>query len=341
MREPILMEPLPRVTASRPCPITGSSESCVVTETDRHSKPLRNIVNCQSALVYVDPIPIEDLRNFYTQEYRKEYKASPAPSKRRVLRAGRSALTRFRRIQPHLSARTSPRSLDVGASSGEFVCLLTEAGFAAKGCEPNESFARFARETLKVDVVQGMVADLALEPSSLDLITLFHVVEHLEDPVATLRQFRGALKPDGLLVVEVPNILSANMGFRHKWHKGHLFGFSRQTLAACAQLAGFTVLEIDATGQDHNVWIVCKPSRESALAQEALARQTVHGHFDAAVRALRENASARYLLQVRPWVAAARRTTRSVAELRAFALGNPRDMLRALYRQGLALQSVQ
>jgi hypothetical protein len=72
-----------------------------------------------------------------------------------------------------------------------------------------------------------------------------------------------------------------------------------------------------------------------------MARQTVRGHFEDAVRALRANAGERYLLQLRPWTAAAVRTTRTVAELRAFALGNPRQMLRSLYRHGLALQSSQ
>ena len=56
-----------------------------------------------------------------------------------------------------------------------------------------------------------------------DLITIFHVLEHLENPVRDLSCLAGFLKPDGKLVIEVPNILYPDMAFSHKWHPGHLF----------------------------------------------------------------------------------------------------------------------
>lgn len=338
MSEAILSEPLERVQTERACPISGTHDACVVSVRARDGSPLRNVISCDSGLVFVDPPPISNLTAFYAHEYRREYKASPEPATRRVLRAGRASLARMQRLWRHVAARRGQpgglRTLDVGASSGEFVLLMQQMGCVAMGCEPNESFARFAREKLRANVQTGMLADVPLEPASYDLITLFHVVEHMDDPRGSLERFRQLLRPGGTLVIEVPNILSMNMGFAHKWHKGHLFGYSRHTLATMAQRSGYRVLELGATGDDHNVWIVCTP-QEGAPDPTAGAAdgglEAGRAHFDEAVRALRANARAPYALSKRTWTAAGARLARTIAELGTLGVRDPRAMLLKLY----------
>ncbi len=337
MPEAILAEPLERVQATRPCPISGTTEACVVSTRARDGSPLRNVVNCASGLVYVDPVPIEDLSAFYARDYRAEYKASAEPSPRRVLRAGHASLARFRRLWPHVERvhgkpSAELKCLDVGASSGEFGYLLASLGCTVTGCEPNEAFGRFARERLGVNVVTGMLADVKLDPGGYDLITLFHVVEHMDDPVGSLAMFRGMLRKRGVLVIEVPNILSANMGFAHKWHKGHLFGYSRETLATLAERGGFEVLELGSTGDDHNVWIVCRARGSGARSpHEPQSARANAEHFQSAVRALRANAGGRYWTRGRTWFAAVARLVRTISELRALAVRDPKVLLRGVY----------
>ena len=72
----------------------------------------------------------------------------------------------------------------------------------------------------------------------LDLVTLFQVLEHLSDPVEDIRSMSEFLKPDGLFVIEVPDILFPGMRIDHKWHDGHLYGFDWLTLEAVAAKAG-------------------------------------------------------------------------------------------------------
>ena len=110
------------VDAHRPCPISGSRKALVITEKDRHKKPLRNVINKESGLIYVDPVPFENTEEFYKTEYRKSYKGVHLPKAKHVYRAGKVALNRFSRIEPLIT--DSSVCLDAGSSSGEFVYLL-------------------------------------------------------------------------------------------------------------------------------------------------------------------------------------------------------------------------
>ena len=57
---------------------------------------------------------------------------------------------------------------------------------------------------------------------------MFHVLEHLENPVRDLRHLAESLRIGGKMVIEVPNILYPNMAFSNKWHPGHLFLHKRE-----------------------------------------------------------------------------------------------------------------
>jgi hypothetical protein len=62
----------------------------------------------------------------------------------------------------------------------------------------------FARQTFEVPMLLGPVEDQAIAPASLDVIALMDVLEHLSDPVSTMRHCLGLLKPDGVIVIQTP-----------------------------------------------------------------------------------------------------------------------------------------
>ena len=73
--------------------------------------------------------------------------------------------------------------------------------------EPNDGYARFASEVLGLPVTHGFYQNVRIKPESQqDIVTAFHVVEHLESPYDALMQVRGWLQPSGQLMVEVPNV---------------------------------------------------------------------------------------------------------------------------------------
>jgi 2-polyprenyl-3-methyl-5-hydroxy-6-metoxy-1,4-benzoquinol methylase len=94
--------------------------------------------------------------------------------------------------------------LEIGSAHGGFVAMLRWAGFDAMGLELSPWVVEFARGTFGVPILLGPVEDHEIEPSSLDLIVLTDVLEHLPDPVGTMRHCLSLLKPDGILIIQTP-----------------------------------------------------------------------------------------------------------------------------------------
>jgi 2-polyprenyl-3-methyl-5-hydroxy-6-metoxy-1,4-benzoquinol methylase len=239
------------VTTSRPCPISNSNVAWVVCDHDRHGKKLRNVLSANSGLIFVDPVPFENTEEFYKSEYRKSYKGVHQPKPKHVYRAGKIALQRYSRLSGLLPP--SANCLDAGSSSGEFVYLLKSRNHDAQGVEANIPYAEYSQSELKIRVSISPFSEFKTE-ERFDLITMFHVLEHLEYPIRDLSHFGNLLKPGGYFVIEVPNILYPDMAFSHKWHPGHLFSFSAQTLSLLMQKAGFKTISCSPIGDGGNLW---------------------------------------------------------------------------------------
>lgn len=97
------------------------------------------------------------------------------------------------------------RWLDFGCGLGGMLDeLATEAAYAA-GLEPNQD-----RASIVSAKGHQVVTNLdELEDASLDIVTMFHVLEHLDDPVGVLKELRRVLRPGGGLIVEVPHARDA------------------------------------------------------------------------------------------------------------------------------------
>lgn len=126
------------------------------------------------------------------------------------------------------------RLLDVGCALGDFVAAARDAGWDAEGVEIS-AFAAAEARSRGLTVRTGTLEQLRLPQASYDVVTLYDVIEHLEDPLATLREIRRILKPDGLLHLVTPNVggLQARLLGRHWYHYKpgeHLVYFSPATL---------------------------------------------------------------------------------------------------------------
>lgn len=248
------------VNTGRACPISGSKQAYLVSEKDRHGQPLRNVISKESGLIFVDPVPFENTEEFYKTEYRKSYKGVHCPKPKHVYRAGGNALQRYERIKPLLSEHAN--TLDAGSSSGEFVYLMKSRGFHAQGVEANQPYAKYSQKELGIDVSVQPFSEYRTE-EEFDLISMFHVLEHLEHPIRDLTHLSKSLKTDGMFIIEVPNILYPNMAFQNKWHPGHLFSFSQETLSALGEAVGLKVIECTPIGDGGNLWAVFRKCQET------------------------------------------------------------------------------
>jgi SAM-dependent methyltransferase len=137
--------------------------------------------------------------------------------------------------------------LDVGCGGGLFPRLLRERGFQAIGLDSSPEAAAVAWRGNGVPVLCGDLAQAPLGDGSCAGITMFHVLEHVYNPRAYLDSARILLKPNGRLIVQVPN--AACWQFRllgSRWNgldaPRHLTDFRARDLEALLAAAGFQVL---------------------------------------------------------------------------------------------------
>ena len=152
----------------------------------------------------------------------------------------------------------SGRLLDVGCGTGYFANLARDAGFEVTGTDVAKSAVEFASKNFRLRVHYGDMAELKLEPRTFDIITLCNVLEHMLDPVETMRACYNVLENNGIIYLETPNAellrLSAHnrllLRLRERlrgdsslipWE--HLNYFSPKTLKSLLKNTGFKIVK--------------------------------------------------------------------------------------------------
>lgn len=157
--------------------------------------------------------------------------------------------TRFR-LKTRLFRRMGPgdgRSLlDVGSGRGEILAELSRMAWDVVGLEPSPQAAEYASRQLGVPTIAGTLASAGdrLEPGSFDVVLFHHSLEHVVDPVGDLERAATLLKPDGRVMIAVPNFGSrAARGRGRDWwaldlprHRTH---FTSAGLTRALAKAGF------------------------------------------------------------------------------------------------------
>lgn len=145
--------------------------------------------------------------------------------------------------------KTAGRLLDVGCATGAFLLAMQRQGsWQVQGVELNEPVARAAREQHQLDIFAGTLEQAAFPTAYFDAVTLWDVLEHLHEPVLALREIERILKPDGILVIRVPNLASWDAAlFKTNWigfdAPRHLYVFTPTTLTAALQAAHLAVVD--------------------------------------------------------------------------------------------------
>ena len=147
---------------------------------------------------------------------------------------------RLRAIEGRLGRRG--RLLDIGAALGDLVLEATAAGWDAVGVELSAYAASRARER-GARVRTGTIEEAAYRDAAFDVVTVHDSLEHLTDPIGTLREVRRVLRPGGLVHLVTPNVggLQARL-FGRRWYHykpgEHLFYFAPETLRRSVERAG-------------------------------------------------------------------------------------------------------
>ena len=205
--------------------------------------------------VFQHPIPESArLASFYPEEYWwSDAGGKGSPITRLLHRLERSyrefvASDHVRFLERCARGRDSSRRrlLDIGFGSGTFLQLASRRGFAVHGMDISETAVRLVRERSGLDVRQGDIGSDSWAGLRFDFVTMFHVLEHLPDPARGIEYAASLLKPDGSIIVQVPNIASLQartLGLR--WYgfdvPRHVVNFSPRALRLLLDRAGLEI----------------------------------------------------------------------------------------------------
>ncbi len=231
----------------RPCPLCRSTEArfnCRVGEVD--------IFRCtRCSFLYRPQIP-NDLKTLYDETYYRnkgKEEAQWAGSGDYIADQERLLKTFDEHIADIERRKKPARLLDVGCAAGFLLEAARRRGWQVVGLDISDFAAKYARETFHLNVRIGTVEKIVFLPGEFDVVTAFEYIEHVEDPIATLKSIRPWIKESGLLVLTTPNAGSWQAkhhpdqfdGFR-EWR--HLAYFSRKTMTKLLRLSGFEPVSI-------------------------------------------------------------------------------------------------
>lgn len=224
------------------------------------------IVRCHDCgLCFTNPRPTqESIGVFYPAEYRphvRSRKVKPAANRWRRFLSWRHGKDWQREGLPWLG---QGRLLDFGCGAGTFLHRMHRQGWHVTGLDVSERVARNVGSELGLPVVVGSLPHAELAEQSFDVITMWHALEHVHEPLEVLRAAHRLLVPGGKLLVGVPNIDSLPFRwFGRDWFglelPRHLTHFTPATLQQVLERAGFQVGPVQMIR--HSDWLRSSASR--------------------------------------------------------------------------------
>ena len=168
--------------------------------------------------------------------------------------------------------------LDAGCAHGSFVALMRQAGYQASGIEMSPWVVNFGQTSFAAPIQVGTVETIDLPPSSLDVLVLMDVIEHLSDPATAISRCLELLKPDGFLLIQTPcfyesynfdALVESNSSFLEMLIPDeHIYLFGRRSLTALLQSAGATQVSFEPHIFPYDMLLVAgrEPHRLNARA---------------------------------------------------------------------------
>lgn len=223
----------------------------VLFESTAKNFTLHSCASCRC--LFMEPMPgEEEIAGFYPSQY---WWNSSKSSGNVVLKKLESIYRKLA-LRDHVSFilrvaenRNGLDLLDVGCGSGTLLGLLKQRGFHSLGIDFSAEAARVAEEENGVRVIVGSLDHAGFRPASFDIVTLFHVMEHVTNPREVLAEVSRILKPEGAVVLQVPNIDSWQFkAFGAKWYgldiPRHVIDYSKGGMLRLLTDAGFAIRRI-------------------------------------------------------------------------------------------------
>ena len=209
-------------------------------------------------IIFLDPQPTSnDLEKMYSRGYFEgDYRCGHAGSYFDESARGKLGSEPLLRKIWNMK-RTGDKFLEIGCAGGATLAAARSIGFRVQGIEYSAEAAELARKSYDLDVLQGDIFSAGIQDESFDVVYLGDVLEHLLDPVASLKKIYGILRPHGMVVVLCPaqtNTMYSRIGF-FLYHRAgkratvqlppyHVFEYRPASITYLVQRTGFKILEL-------------------------------------------------------------------------------------------------
>lgn len=278
------------------CPISGSDQTEDVFSVPDRFEPESGYSwqiqrSKESGLVFLNPRPDkQEIVKYYENEAYDPFVS--ASSSRSLFQNSYEALRRFISLrskatkvlaQAKLPERGVYNVLEIGCATGEFLVELQNAAepsiLKCWGVEPSEKAVQFAKETYDLNVLQGELLSVEI-PKPMDLILMWHSLEHIHNINDTLQKIHRILKEDGLLCVAMPNLQSLDaQHYCEHWvaydAPRHLYHFSPITFGKLLKQHGFEIVDMESLPIDSFYNTILSEQLKAKLQEKSISPLTL------------------------------------------------------------------
>ena len=234
------------------CNLCKSNDFTLLSEGDRYGFDLHKQFCNQCGLIQTYPaLSREFHEEFYSYHYRPLYLKSKSVDYEDVIKEQNDKAKKYLDyfFNNGLSEKLADLSIiEIGCSSGGTINALKTAAKSVQGCDLDVEAIKFAKNKFKLNVEVGMYPSSI--PDGPKLFILSHMLEHVFNPLETLKEIRLLMNTGDYLFIAVPGINGVAKGnykndLRRYFHIAHVTDFTSSTLVNVTNYAGFKVTNID------------------------------------------------------------------------------------------------
>ena len=234
------------------CSLCKSNNFTLISEGDRYGFDLKKQFCNQCGLIQTYPaLSREFHEEFYSYHYRPLYLKSKIVDYQSVVTEQSDKAKKYLDyfMNNGLSEQLTDLSIiEIGCSSGGTIDGLKIAAKSVQGCDLDIEAIKFAQDNFKLNVEVGMYPSSL--PDGAKLFILSHILEHVFNPLETLKEIRLLMNIGDYLFIAVPGINGVSAGdykndLRRYFHIAHVTDFTNTTLANVANYAGFKTMSMD------------------------------------------------------------------------------------------------
>lgn len=221
-----------------------------------------NMCKCKSCtFIFNNPRPSYDtIKDFYSKNDKYDHWLKVEKGRNNLW------LRRLKLIRKH---KKTGSLLDIGTGIGQFLHYAKKY-YSVEGTEISESAIKIAKERYNVNLKKGQINDIDLKNNTFDIITLFHVLEHVPNPLEVIKICKSLLNKNGMIVIAVPNEIDSFQAYIKRFlarlpisnfkkfgrtairkiqldgslEEIHLSHFTMSTLKNALETIGYTIKEV-------------------------------------------------------------------------------------------------